>query len=346
MGLDRLRHSYGAQLVVCALLLWLLVPVEAAFAPGSRVLLDAHNCYPYHGRWADRLDRALATGTPLAVEQDLIWFRDPKTGVGRSLVAHDEADKPDLGLTGDEPTMKMYFFERVRPIVEKAFRENHRDDWPIITLNLDFKTEELEHLQAAWKLLLDYKPWLTTAVRRAAISEVQPLAVGPIMVLTGESDAQRAVFYDAVPVGESLLVFGAARPRIGRSDSPTETRGHAAEELPDIHPGTRTNYHRWWNNPWSVVELGGQRNAGAWTADDESRLRRLVQAAHGAGIWIRFYTLNGHDPLDESGGWSAGYNFGSEAAARERWRAAIRAGVDFIAVDQYELFSATLREHR
>ena len=59
-----------------------------------------------------------------------------------------------------------------------------------------------------------------------------------------------------------------------------------------------------------------------------------MQAAHGAGLWIRFYTLNGHDPKDESGGWSAGYNFGSEAAARERWQAAIRAGVDFIAVDR------------
>ena len=59
-------------------------------APGSRVLLDAHNCYPYNGRWADRIDRALSTGTPLAIEQDLVWYRDPATGKGRSLVAHDE----------------------------------------------------------------------------------------------------------------------------------------------------------------------------------------------------------------------------------------------------------------
>src|SRR5262249_22950538 len=64
------------------------------------------------------------------------------------------------------------------------------------------------------------------------------------------------------------------------------------------------------------------------------------------GLWIRFYTLNGHDPRDASGGWSEGYNFGSEDAARERWRAAIRAGVDFVAVDQYERFNATLREMR
>jgi hypothetical protein len=333
-------------LTVCALVVWMLLPIHAAFEPGTRVLLDAHNCYPYHGQWSDRLGRALSTGTPLAVEQDLIWFRDPATHQGRSLVAHDERDKPALGLTGDEPTMKAYFFERVRPLVEKALQDNRRDDWPIVTLNLDFKSEEPEHLQDVWKLLQEYKPWLTTAPRRQDISDVQPLTVGPVMVLTGESDAQRAVFHDAVPVGESLLVFGAARPRVAQAGTPGEARVRAGEELPDLSPGKRTNYHRWWNNPWSVVELGGQRHAGAWTRADEARLTSLVKAAHAAGLWIRFYTLNGHDPLDESGGWSSSYNFGSEAAARERWRAAIRAGVDFVAVDQYELFSRTLHDAR
>src|SRR5690349_16029178 len=116
--------------------LWLLLFTVSAAAqsqPGSRVLLDAHNCYPYDGRWADRIDRALSTGTPLAIEQDLVWFQ------GRSLVAHENP-------RGDEPTMKQYFFERIRPIVEKALRDNRRDDWPLITLNLDFKSEEPEHL--------------------------------------------------------------------------------------------------------------------------------------------------------------------------------------------------------
>jgi len=333
-------------LTISAIVVWMLLPVGAAFEPGTRVLLDAHNCYPYHGRWADRLGRALSTGTPLAVEQDLVWYRDPSTGKGRSLVAHDEPDKPALGLTGDEPTMKSYFFERVRPLVEDALRENRRDQWPIITLNLDFKSEEPEHLRDVWNLLHEYRSWLTSAPRQKDIADVQPLAVGPVMVLTGESDAQRAIFHDAVNVGDSLLVFGAARPQLAQAGSPAEARVRAGEELPDLRPGKRTNYHRWWNNPWSVVELGGQRRAGAWTPEDETRLRALVRDAHDAGLWIRFYTLNGHDPLDESGGWSPGYNFGSEAAARERWRAAIRAGVDFVAVDQYELFGATLHESR
>jgi hypothetical protein len=306
--------------------------VDAPYAPGARVLLDAHNCYPYNGRWADRIDRALSTGTPLAIEQDLVWFRDPVTGKGRSLVAHDEPGKPALGLTGAEPTMREYFFERIRPLVERALREQRRDTWPIVTLNLDLKTEEPEHLADIWSLLTEYKAWLTTATRRAHLTDVQPLEVGPVLVLTGESDSQRTVFHDAVPVGESLLVFGAARPTPRRGRTPA--------------PGARTNYHRWWNNPWRVVEPGGQQHAGAWTKDDEARLRRLVRDAHQAGLWIRFYTLDGFDPRDESGGWSPSYNFGSEDAARERWRAAIRAGVDFVAVDQYERFSETLRAAR
>ena len=320
---------------LCALLLAAASP-DASFAPGARVLLDAHNCYPYNGRWADRIDRALSTGVPLAIEQDLVWYRDPSTGKGRSLVAHDEAGKPALGLDGTEPTMREYFFERVRPVVERALRDPRKADWPIVTLNLDLKTEEPEHLAAIWALLSEYKDWLTTAPRAASIADVQPLTVGPLLVLTGESDAQRRAFHDAVPVGQRLLVFGASRPRSRAS----------GDGLPDLQPGARTNYHRWWNNPWSVVELGGQRRAGDWTTDDDARLVSLVRAAHGAGLWIRFYTLNGHDPADTSGGWSAGYNFGSEEAARERWRAAIRAGVDFVAVDQYERFSAVLSEMR
>ena len=59
-----------------------------------------------------------------------------------------------------------------------------------------------------------------------------------------------------------------------------------------------TNYRRWWNNPWSIVEEGGQGNAGDWTPADATRLRSLVTAAHAKGLWIRFYTLNGHAESD------------------------------------------------
>src|SRR5262249_41403429 len=162
------------------------------------------------------------TGTPLAIEQDLVWYRDPATGQGRSLVAHDDPTKPALGLTGHEPTMREYFFERIRPLVEAAIRDNRRETWPIVTLNLDLKTEEPEQPAASGALLDEYRGWLTTAPRPARREDVQSLAVGPVLVLTGESDAQERAFYDAVPIGRRLLVFGAAHPVMRQRGTPAE----------------------------------------------------------------------------------------------------------------------------
>ncbi len=290
--------------------------------PGTRVLLDAHNCYPYDGRWPDRIERALDTGTPLAIEQDLAWFVDPQTGTGRSIVTHGTP------FTGTEPAMKIHFFERIRPIVERALAEDRRAEWPVIVLNLDFKTDEAAHHDAVWALLGEYESWLSTAPRTASPSDVAPITPGPVLVLTGEQDEQERDFHDRVPVGGRLRLFGAVH------------RTGPAASL------TKTNYRRWANNPWSVVEPGGQPKAGAWTPDDAARLTAAVRAAHDAGLWIRFYTLNGLDPADTSSGWSPSYNFGSLDAVRERWRAAIAAGVDFIAADQYEAFARTLHDPR
>ena len=64
--------------------------------------------------------------------------------------------------------------------------------------------------------------------------------------------------------------------------------------------------------------------------------------AHHLGYWIRFYTLDGFPPA-ESLGWDAGYNFGSRDAVLPRWKAALAAGVDFIATDQYEDLAAVMK---
>jgi hypothetical protein len=293
-----------------------------ASRPGSRVLLDAHNCYPYDGRWTDRIDRALSTGTPLAIEQDLYWYK------GSSVLAHGEPG------TGAEPRMKEYFFERIRPIMESALRDNNRENWPLITLNLDFKTEEPEHLQAVWSLLNEYRDWISSAPRTESISPARPLTIRPLLVLTGESEAQKAVFYEQVPAGDQLLVFGATRTRLQNPQAPPG----------ELAPGSADNYHRWWNNPWRVVEAGGQNGAGDWTSAKEARLNALVRHAHERGFWIRFYTLDGEPVADESArGLFHTYNFGSPEAARLRWQAALRAGVDYVATDQYEEFAAERR---
>lgn len=291
------------------------------FLPGARVLLDAHNCYPEHGQWGDRLARALKTGLPIAIEQDLAWYTDKASGRSWSVVVHH------LPPSGNEPILKQHFFEDIRPMVERALQNRDRTDWPLITLNLDFKSEEPEHLEFIWKLLGEYESWLCTSPRNADPQTPGALELRPVLVLTGSSDAQQKVFHDSVPVGGRLLLFGAAKVSINPR-TPVDSLVPAA-----------TNYRRWWNNPWSVVEEGGQRNAGDWTPADAARLQSLVTAAHARGLWIRFYTLNGHTETD-SLGWTKSYNFGSLARVRLRWQAAIEAGVDFIATDQYEALAA------
>jgi hypothetical protein len=316
---------------------------SASFLPGSRVLLDAHNCYPYEGQWANRIERALSTGTPLAIEQDLAWYTDAASGQSRSIVAHQTP------FTGEEPTLKQYFFERIKPIVEKALAEGDSSDWPLITLNLDFKTEEPEHLAVIWQLLGEYENWLTTAERRADTAHAAPLELKPVLVLTGESDAQERAFHDNVPVGDRLRLFGAVRVNRGDAgQSPEQSWAYAVNTPPEVlvPKGSATNYRRWWNNSWFFVEQGGATRAGEWTAQDGQRLESLVRHAHAQNLWIRFYTLDGFDPADESQGWGAGYNFGSPEQAGKRWRAAIAAGVDFIATDQYEDVAAVLKQVR
>jgi hypothetical protein len=297
--------------------------------PGSRTVMDAHNCYPYFEWWGDRIDRALSAGTPLAIEQDLAWHTDPKTGRSWSVVTHGGPT------SGTEPTMEHYFFERVQPIVEKALREGNHGSWPLITLNLDFKDNKPEHLAAVLSLLRKYQPWLTTTAKGTEVTDVQPLDVKPILVLTGESDEQQTVFYDQLQSGDRVLLFGAIH-----------TQGKDPAASPEvIDPGKATNYRRWWNNPWKVVEAGGQPNAGEWTPAKVGRLRALVERAHANGLWIRFYTLDGATKAQLScNGWFHDYNFGSLDTARMRWRAAIAAHVDYLASDQYELVAQEIRQ--
>jgi len=307
------------------------------FLNHDRPVLDAHNCYPYDGRWSDRIDRALANGFPVSIEQDLTWYADPASGKGRVVVTHRaEAD-------GSEPTLRAYFFERVRPVVEKALADGDRSRWPLIVLHFDFKSASPPLLQAVWDLLGEYEAWIVTAPKTTNPHELAAFDRKPILVVTEDSDTQEEVFFNQVPVGAKLRLFGSAHTAKlpGVSD---EERAHFAATIPPEKLLTErpTNYRRWWNNSWYEVEEGGEPRAGDWTTADARRLRALVDRAHSLGYWIRFYTLDGF-PEDDDHGWSKGYNFGSFEAARVRWRAAIEAGVDFIATDQYEDLARELK---
>lgn len=307
------------------------------YGPGARVLLDAHNAYPERGQWADRIDRALATGTPLAIEQDLYWARPNPNAPFVSVVAHD-----DDALDG-APTFQAHFFERLRPLMERALAENRRDTWPLVVLNLDFKDNAPAHLDYVWALLGEYERWLTTARRTNTPDHAESLTTGPMLVLCGSDTAQRRRFHDDVPVGGTLRAFGAILPAHVAGETKEaralETvRMTAAQHI----PRAADNYARWVNFPWGVVEAGGQTYAGAWTHADASRLRSLVQRAHAQQLWIRFYTLDGFSAADDLG-FTASYNFGALAAAQARWRAVVAARVDFVATDQYAAFAAMRR---
>jgi hypothetical protein len=325
-----------ASVVASALALSPQTP-SLSFLNHNRPVLDAHNCYPYGGRWADRIDRALGTGFPVAIEQDLAWNVDPATGAGRIVVSHEPKT------TGSEPTLRHYFFDRVKPIVEKALADNNRSQWPLIVLHFDFKSTETPLLHAVWNLLGEYQDWITTAVKTANPGDLSAFEAKPILVITEDSDEQEAVFFNEVPVGARLRLFGSAHTNI----DPHLTRKLRVHYVATATPAQLlstppTNYRRWWNNSWWEVEEGGQHQAGDWTPAGDQRLRALVDHAHRMGYWIRFYTIEGFSK-DDDRGWGTDYNFGSREAALLRWKAAIQAGVNFIATDQYEALADVMK---
>lgn len=176
-----------------------------------------------------------------------------------------------------------------------------------------------------------------------------PFTRGPLLVLTEQGDGQERAFHDLVPIGGRLRLFGTVPAAAIPEGLSAEARADLAIGAPaeTVIAGAATNYRRWTNHAWAVVERGGPPRAAGWTGADRARLDALVDRAHGLGLWIRFYTLNGHPPdVSDTQGWSDGYNFGSAAAVEARWRAAIAAGVDFIATDQYEAFSRVRQQLR
>lgn len=298
-------------------------------------MLHAHNAYPDGGRWRDRIDRALATGFPVVIEQDIAYAPRNEPHL-RTVVSHEAA------LKGSEPTLEQHFFDRIRPLMERELASGQRDRWPVVVLHLDFKTNEREHHRAVWDLLRRHASWLTTA--KAGADSTSPLARGPLLVLTENGTDQEKDFLEWSAAGGSLLLFGSIPPpALESSDDPAERARILRRAAPDeLIPTSASNYRRWANFPWGVVEEGGPAKAGDWNDEDRLRLESIVNYAHQRGLLIRFYTLNGH-AAGANRGWTASYNFGSLDAARARWRAAIAARADLIATDQYEELAGVLK---
>ena len=338
------------RLACCVVLLALTMSTAsfALFSPGKQTLVLAHNAYPEKGQYTDRFDRAMAAGMPLAIEIDLTWAPNPKTGKAGSLVG-DFPERRFKEITGDEPVLKQFFFERVRPIVEKALKDNDKRNWPLVRLYLDIKNDPPEHLEYLWSLLGEYENWLTTAVKTNDAGHQSPLDLKPLMVMTEDkdNDIKEEFFYNRVPVGGKLRVYGTARLSVPPGDKLTEKQIielRYTMKPEDLIKDRASNYRRWWGSPWNMVETGSKDAVGEWNQEKEARLDAIVKYAHSMGYLVSVWNLDGIDPEScKQRGWSAKYNFGSLDVAKIRWKAAVKAGVDFIGTDQYEEVAKVLR---
>jgi hypothetical protein len=304
---------------------------HGTFAPGSRTLMLAHNAYPDHGKYVDRLDQALASGHPFAVEEDLSWID------GQSLLIHGAKN-----VSGDDPTLETYFFPRVKPVIERALQEGNKGNWPIVTLYLDIKNDPPEHLAAIAQELDKYNSWLTWAEKTDEITKVSPLHVKPMMVLVEDKQDdinKELVFYDRVPAGGKIVVFGSV-PKLDPNPGHKMAKQDATDNQflanpDDLILAKADNYHRWIGYDWAFIEKGGEIKAGPWTEESAARLKEFVSYGHKMGYMVGVYCLDGYT-AEENHGWDKDYNLGSPDAAVTRWNAARAAKADFVSTDHYE----------
>lgn len=332
--IDRKRLVVGA----CTLLLVTAgISAVKGFAPGSRTVVWGHNAFPDHGQYADRLDKALASGLPIMLEEDLAWVD------GKSLLIHGAKNVS----TGD-PTLESYFFPKVRPLMEKALSEGNRGNWPLITLYLDIKNDPPEHLEEVAKLLEKYDSWLTSAVKTADISKQSSLDLKPMMVLLEDkqNDIKQKYFYDRIPVGGKLRAFGSPAKYDNNPDRKMPSEAATADlydtPLSTIVSARADNYHRWWGIDWAYIEKGGETKAGEWSQAKADRLKKYIDYGHSLGYFVGVFALDGYTAA-ENQGWDKGYNFGSREAVKPRWDAAVHARPDFISTDHYQDVADVIR---
>ena len=195
-----------------------------AFTPGSRVLMDAHNCYPYGGKWETGWNALFKTGTPLAIEQDLFWYTNPRTHQSQSLVTHG---KPIQGRRADHARLLL----RAHPSADGgSLKEGDHGDWPLITLNLDFKSDESAHHAEVWKLLQQYEP--VDLQRRADQRQANGDAAygsGPCWFLPARPTARSGTFTISSP-GRAAAGVWSSPPAGKRPDVIGRGSGQAARE--------------------------------------------------------------------------------------------------------------------
>jgi hypothetical protein len=288
-------------------------PALRAEPPAKPVPASAHNCYLADRPDNPRLAEALALGVD-NIEIDVGW---DEAG-DRLIVGHDPAPRAGVVYPGFEPTLV--------PALEAHWKAHPPGPGvPPTVLTVDWKTDRLEAVRR-FKAFLDAHPdWFSTAPK----ADPSPLTVRRLTVCLTGSDAAKDAYDALIPPGGTYRAF---RDKVF---------GAGARYEPDVAayaPGPSTAYHRFLTLHWGAVERGAPLSAGDWTDAEAARLAALVERAHRQGFRVRLYCLNGH-----TGPRLSGYRFATDEAARTRWLAAARAGVDWVASDEYAEIVAALR---
>ena len=222
-------------------------PSSDGFLPGQRVLLDAHNAYPDRGRYADRIEVALATGLPVAIEQDLAWCRGPDGGALAPRVSHETT------------------CDGRRADARGVFLRPRRADHGVRAGRGTLAGVAAHHAE----------PRLQDQRARAPRRGVGAARQVPALADDGGEDGRRiggAAAGRAAAGADRIARRPGAdvsrrRPR-RRAGCACSAPSHGVVAADDADPAPpratpATNYRRWWNHPWKVVEREGQRAAGA-----------------------------------------------------------------------------------
>ncbi|MEI9971004.1 MAG: hypothetical protein WDO73_02565 [Ignavibacteriota bacterium] len=202
-------------------------------------------------------------------------------------------------------------------------------------------------------MLDKYQGWLTTAEKTADIATQSPLDVKPMMVLVEDkqNDIKQQFFYDQVPVGGKIRVFGSVTKfDENPSHLPKEKKDEAIALLStfdpeQLVPHKADNYHRWYGTNWAFIERGGETGAAEWNATAEQRLKKFVDYGHRLGYFVGIYCLDGYSDAENQGG-TRTITSDRRRGVTPRWQAAIRAHADFISTDQMEDVAAVMKATR
>jgi hypothetical protein len=264
--------------------------------------VSAHNCYPANGASNERVVEALALGID-NIEIDLGWD-EVNT---RLIVGHDETPRPGLVY----PDLEAYLV----PALEAHWRKPRTDGAPTV-LTIDWKTDHPAAVRQFQAFLDAHPDWFSTAPK----APESPLTVRRLTVCFTGSDRAKERYDASIPPGGTYRAF---RDKVFGG-------GDFRKDVADYAPSPATAYHRFLTFHWANVEAGGPSLAGPWTEEDASRLTALMAHLHRQGFRARFYCLNGH-----LGPTPGPYRFRDDDAARTRWQAAAKAGVDWVATDEY-----------